>query len=323
MKTQTKTQTLTPTYTVLSAIEGGATNIPTLSKILNKHRSTIHETVNKCNTIGLLEKIGKNPITLNLTGKGKIYLMRTEKNINVGFSSLGVRKKKIRLHRLTIKFNLMDCRKENISWDKIVKVKNWSKKFKFIDYKNFKFTIEKTPKSIVLYLSAEINRDLDFYAELTNFILRHVRYADYYLKARGIYFDDLSGEVLHQHLAHDEPSNEMVESKSTVEVDLNRKAGAVFKTKMKAKAWLDWSKSKDKSILDIESNDLTYNEKLVLVPEKVHRIEVIQQNVQVLYDNMAENLKVYNQNILLHISVMKDIKKGVKDLAKATRRLKK
>jgi len=284
-----KTQTLTPTYITLSAIEGGITTIPGLTKILNKHRSTIHETVNKAIRVGYLTKIGRNPMVLELTGKGKIYLMRTEKNINVGFSSLGVTNKKIRIHRLSIKFNLLDDSKENLTWDKVIPIRNWSKKFKFIDFDGFKFTVEKTPKSIVLYLDAIIPRSKDFYAELTTFILRNVRYADYYLRVRGIRFDDLSGQVLHQHLASEEPSNELVGSKSAVEVGLGRKAQAVYKTDMKAKVWLDWSKSKDKSILDIESNDLTYNEKLILVPEKVHDIQVKQDLVGGLFSELAGN----------------------------------
>lgn len=313
-----KDQTLTPTYKVLSAIEGGITTIPHLTKILKKHRSTIHETVQKCNRMGLIEKIGKKPLVLNLTGKGKMYLMRIEKNMNVGFSSLGVRKKKIRVHRLSIKFNLLCDEKENVSWDKVIKVKNWSKKFKKIVFRDFNFTIEKTSKSIILYLNVELDKSLSFNSELIKFILRSVRFADYYLSKRGVRFDDLSGEVLHQHLASDELSNELVDSKSTVEIDLNRRAESVFPTKMSGKAWLDYSKSKDKSILDIESNDLTYNEKLILVPEKVHSIELSQRSVV----GMLDNLKVYNENILLHMSVMKDIKAGIKDLTKATKGLK-
>jgi hypothetical protein len=88
---------------------------------------------------------------------------------------------------------------------------------------------------------------------------------------------------------------------------------------MSAKAWLDYSKSKDKSLLDVESNDLTYNEKLILVPEKVHDIALNQGFVV----EMSKNLRVYNENILLHMSVMKDIRAGVKDLTKATKGLKK
>lgn len=298
--------------------------MPALCNILKVHKSNISRTANKAIKMGFLEKIGKKPAVLNLTGKGNLFLLRAEKNIKVAFSSLGVRNNatlsdsKIRLHRLSIKFNLLSDANENIKWDKITNVKNWSKKFKFIDVRGFKFTIEKTPKSVILYLDAVLDRNLDFFSQLMEFILRHVRFADYWLSRRGIRFDDQSGEVLHQHLAHNEPSNEKVDKKSTVEVGLGRKAESVFKTKMSAKAWLDWSKSRDKSILDIESNDLTYNEKLILVPEKVHAIA---ENQGFVID-MAQNLKAYNENIKLHMKVMHDIRKGIRDLTKTVGGLK-
>jgi hypothetical protein len=85
---------------------------------------------------------------------------------------------------------------------------------------------------------------------------------------------------------------------------------------MPARAWVDWSGCKDKSILDLESNDMTYTEKLIMVPE--HVSELLAHTI-VFDDIMArfsDSLVVYNKNIELHLSVLQEMRDTLRALRK-------
>jgi len=297
------------TYTVLSAIENGITTRKKLAEQLKKHKSNISRQVKKAKYFGLVTTIGKSPAVLELTGKGKIFIFHNSTNKSkVAQSSLCAKNKNnIRLHRLSMKFKILDDSKDSVQWEE-TPVKNWTKKImkidKFEGLNHFKYTIEKTPKHIILYGSAELPRD-NYEAAKTDFVLRLVRHADYWLKKRGVYFNDLSGETSNQHLAVEEKTNEYVDKHTTVEIDLGRTSTSFFKTKMAAKAWLDWSKKKDKSILDIESNDFSYNEKLVMVPEYVAEMYKETRELSSVIHIGLPALGEYNKNLKLHIEVQK------------------
>ena len=78
------TPTTNPIYTVLSLVDKGVTTIPEIAKQLGKHRTTIHETVNKAIRKGFLLKIVKSPMVLNLTGHGYKKLSSGVGEVNAG-----------------------------------------------------------------------------------------------------------------------------------------------------------------------------------------------------------------------------------------------
>lgn len=82
--TKKASPTTDPIYTLLSTVESGVTTVPEIAKQLGKHRTTIHEHVNKAIKKGLLLKIGKSPMVLNITGLGHKKLKSYVGEANAG-----------------------------------------------------------------------------------------------------------------------------------------------------------------------------------------------------------------------------------------------
>ena len=325
-----KDPTLSPTYIVLSSIEGGVTTVPALVKLLKKHKTTIYETINSCLNQGLVLRIGKSPAVYELTGSGKIFVMRVERNVGsilkVGKTSLVVNKKNIRLHRTTIKFKLLDDSKDVVKWTSTQQMKGWVKKFfkfrdEIINGEKCKFTVEKTTQHLILYYNRDVPRGKDAQKLLFDFTLRLVIYCGHWFRRQGVVFDDTSGQTIHQHLATEETTNSMVDTSTEVQIGLGRGASSFFDTEMWAKAWVDWSKKKDKSIMDVESNDLVYNEKIVLAPELIVDIRRDQRFIGSVFAEMSLNLAEYNTNIKLHTAVQRKQLQNLEKMNKLLERL--
>ena len=78
--------------------------------------------------------------------------------------------------------------------------------------------------------------------------------------------------IVNQHIANVSDVLSKVSSKSRqVQVNLNRKAVSALNT-LDQEAWakIDWSKGRP----EIETNDLAYEEKLLLMPEKVFSLDL-------------------------------------------------
>lgn len=329
-KPRKKDPTCSPTYIVLSSIEGGVTTVPALVKLLKKHKTTIYETINSCQEQGLVLRIGKSPAVYELTGSGKIFVMRVERNVGsilkVGKTSLVVNKKNIRLHRTTIKFKLLDDSGDVVRWTSVQQMKGWVKKFlkfrgEIINGEACDFTVEKTTKHLILYYSKDVPRSKDAQRLLFDFTLRLVIYCEHWFRSRGVVFDDTSGVTIHQHLASEEATNSMVDTSTEVQIGLGRGASSFFGTEMWAKAWVDWSKKRDRSVMDIESNDLVYLEKKVLVPELVVDIRRDQRFIGSVFAEMSLNLAEYNTNIKLHTAVQRKQLQNLEKMNKLLQRL--
>ncbi len=209
-----------------------------------------------------------------------------------------------RFHNLVLKFPILKDN-DSVKWSKTSLINNWVKKYYFEELP-LKLTIEKTSKSIILYLhQKEISKD-NFYTDLLQWSLKAVFYCHHFLKERGVVFDYFSGEVIRQHIATKAEEFEgFVDGKSTFEVDLKRSAKSIFKSKERAKVWIDRSWGE----LEVESNDLLYEEKLVRMPEIVFESNK-------LIKDFYRGLDSYNKNLKLHLSVMGNINKTLKVMRK-------
>jgi len=293
---------------ILSAIAKGAITNKVLAGVLKKSNSTIHRKLKNLEKQGLIQKIGY-PHIIELTARGRVYLTRKKPELKHNFSqfSLGTGKK-TRTHRIIVKVPITKDHSDNSIWDKVnKKFKNTTIYYKKeLPHPDMKITIAKVgSSSILIFLhEKEFNRGM-FVTHFMQYAWRAFYFAKHYLWQKGIYVDELEVEITQQHIANPEPEmDDKVDKKVTMEFDLGRKSKGVFPTDEDAKVWLDHSKGP----LEFETNDMAYAEKAAMMPEKVFEIGDKQALFASNLEHYNNSLKVYNENIKLHMSVMKDMR---------------
>lgn len=257
-----------------------------------------------------IKKIKSYPVFFEISGNGKIWLERYKRGIST-LSSLPVRQptqmttfteNSINFHDFKIKIPIM--KEGHAPETKKVKINNWIKQFARIELP-IPLTIEITTKSAILHLTAKnLPRNTDFFAKLTQWYFLSVLSANSYLKQRGYVLDLFSIEVISQHIASktNETTDKEIPKGSVVEIDLKRKAESIAKTEGKAKAWIDRSDG----IAEIETNDLTYEEKLLLMPETIERLDKKVDKNNEINTKYYESIKQYTKQINLHLNVEKN-----------------
>lgn len=311
----TRNATLPTNYKILQLIEQGLTVAPKLIRILMMNKTTIYRHLYNLTEQRLISKLGKSPAVYSATARGRIELMNFIKHTKsrtklhkVALPSLRLVPQKTRVHALAIKYPLLE---DNFTgdWDKVVSnFKNSIKNYIFIPEASV--TIEKTSKSIILHIHKKTINTRELLSGYLEWLNSLTAFTYYFLLKKGIKFDHWNGKIIRQHIATKAEDFEERVGKGTFEIDLNRKAKSYFPSSMDAKAWIDRSKGG----LEIESNDLPYKEKFLLMPELIFEID---NNVSDFKDNLElynRSLKVYDKNIKLHIEVMTEMKNTLKEM---------
>lgn len=223
-----------------------------------------------------------------VTEKGK----NTIKKKRFTIASQGMKKNKIRLHAMRISMPIVrEEPQPDGFWEKFNNdFRNWIPKYKTIPVP-IGFTINKTPKSIIVYIHS---REISDPEEAKSIAWRSSLYMQSYMRNKGIILDVWRTKITNQHYAIPDKMAEKITKKGVyVEVNLGREAQHILPLDKgtEAKAWIDQSKG----FPEVESNDLEYSAKYLKMPEMVAEI----YNMQFLY---AKNIK-------LHI---KWVKKGIK-----------
>jgi len=131
-------------------------------------------------------------------------------------------------------------------------------------------TIEVTPRNVRIYIKeTEVPRGYKGYLQLLNKVMKTVFMVHSALLQYGWVLDALEAQIPTQHIATTMPEFDKADLQAS-EVYLNRKAkglgGRV--NKQEARAWIDRSKG----VLEIETNDAAYEEKLILMPERMDEL---------------------------------------------------
>lgn len=267
--------------------------------------------IHKAEKLGYLEIKGKtNFLLLELTKEGKEFLARVKK------SSLPLRKQYTRLHNLAIKFPIL---KDNpkAKWQKTAQINNWIKHYSVVTFP-IGITLEKTTKHIIAYFHQFTTEKQMFLDEFYSWVLRGVYYVYYYLKKqKKITIDIFRSEIIRQHVANESPEfNPKVSKRKTVEVNLKRKAKSILPTNLQAKAWIDRSLGN----VDIETNDMLYEEKLLLMPEMIYSLaKTFLPAIEQLAYQINLHLEVQNQQLL----AIKELRKEISKISKILKELKK
>jgi hypothetical protein len=181
-------------------------------------------------------------------------------------------KDKISYHDFKIKLPIIKHGRLNKP-DKEVQVNGWIKEFYNLELP-VKITLEITTKSAILHFhSTELPRNSRFFAMLFSYAWKGTAGVVARLGQYGYKIDLMNAEVINQHIATqtNDATDKQVPNNSVVELGLNRKSKTITGTsETPAKAWIDKSKGK----LEIETNDLLYEEKLLKMPETVEEMRL-------------------------------------------------
>lgn len=223
------------------------------------------------------------------------------KAYNAGFSRY-LRQKKNRLHRLNVKFPILEDNKE-AKFDREHKLNNWIQKYTTLSFP-IGVTIKKTSKSIIAMFHEFETDNTRTLTDFFNHVMKGTNYVYYYcMKRLDIRIDIFNGEVIDQHLVNEMPELKgKIEESKTTTLSLNRKAKSFFKTKINAKAWIDHSKG----MPEIETNDFLYEEKLLAMPE----------NMEALRKELTPAVIELRNEIRVHLEIQRETLTALKEIGK-------
>jgi len=303
-------KSLTSIYRILVRISQGM--YPSqIARQLNMSKSHVNYFLKRLERCGYIKReFRTNFVCYSLTEKGNELL----KNIRSSKFSLPVREKHVRTHTLTIKFPILKDNPE-AKFDSKVEINNWIKQYALVTFP-IGITIEKTTKHVVVYFHKFYTKQSNFLSDFFSWVLRGVYYVYYYLmKEKGIQIDIFSGEIIRQHIANESPEfNKRVERKKTVEVSLNRKAKAIYPANFVAKAWIDRSLGN----VEIETNDMVYEEKLLLMPEIVHALD---KKLAPVLENLTKQINLHLEIQTQHIKAISELRQNINELVKVIKKM--
>lgn len=270
-----------------------------ISRQLNIPRSTIQDRLKRLIDIGLLKKEIKTSCTLyKMTRLGYIYLSSYRAELSRYLRG----KSKTRMHRLNIKFRIID---NNIKakFEKNYKLNNWIQRYTTVKFP-IGITIKKTPKSVIaMFHEFETKRS----SSLTDFfqhIMKGINYVYYFLiKEYKIKIDIFSGIITDQHIVNEMPElDKKLDKKVTTVMDLARVSKSIFPTEIRAKSWIDRSHG----MPEVETNDFLYEEKLLMMPEYIEKLS----------STFMPTMQDLSKQIYLHLQVQKDTQIIMKEIGK-------
>jgi len=284
-------------YRIMRGIQKGM--YPTqIARVLRLPKSTVLYHVKNLEKLGLVKRrFRTNFLVFEITEKGLDFMRKvrrgsipSRKNVEPG----------TRLHNLVIKFPIL---KDNpdAKWDSENELRNWVEKYLRVEFP-IGLTIKKTTRHVLVYFHQFRTRRSAFLSDFYNWVMKGVILVQQFLmNEKGIVIDVFDGRVVRQHVANESPEfDKHVERGSTAEVKLGRDAVSIFPSDEEARAWLD----KSLGLLDIETNDMLYEEKLLMMPEYMHEIA----------RRFLPAVEQYARQIRLHLEVLQGIKQAVEEL---------
>ena len=276
-----------------------------IARQLNMKRTAINYHINQLQAMKVIELDVFSSMKIY---KPSIYYDSYIQDANMPKTSLPSRKS--RIHSLRIVFPILEDN-PNVVMEKMNKnFKNWIPQYATIKFP-IGITIEKTTKNIVaMFHEFETKRQTCF-TDFFSWTMRGTYYVYYYLmKEYGIKIDLFNPTITHQHLANADPDLKgKVDGKQTTEIALQRKARGFFKTKLQGKAWMDFSTGR--GIPDIETNDMLYQERLLLMPETLHQLGAV----------MVPMMERLTEQVNLHLEIQRETLKTMQMIQKAMKKM--
>ncbi|MEM4039219.1 MAG: hypothetical protein QXS58_01335 [Thermoplasmata archaeon] len=296
---------------ILLLIERGHT-LKEISFQLDISRQLLHYHIKKLVAQGILIK---NFRFYELSEKGKDLLQTLKAELNAE----NIKKLSGAYVRSNIAIKLYILKDNpNIKFEREVEINNWIKEYTRVNFL-IPLTLEKTTKSIIVHIDKFEIEKKHFFSELFSKLMKILFFVYTYLKNKyNIEVDILNPKIVRQEFANYSPEYEnLVEKNIKIEVDLGRKAKNIFDELMdaNAKVWIDRSFN----VLEIETNDKSYEEKLLLMPENVDKlikkIELLENNNVELYNKFIKILEEMTKILEINMNEIKLIEKILENLA--------
>jgi len=266
---------------VLEAVE----KYQSLSKIaasLGYSKSRMSEILNILEEKGFVKSISKKPRIVMLTNKGRKLIDRNENSMGNIWYLVGLRRleKFVFICKVVFRgFDFEGFRGRWVDWG------NGS------GYYNLRFDLGSIrvfrDGKAVIYLS---RLDPSRYSSLYAAVFDGLYHAVSYLYSIGIVVDWTTLKQVDQEVVFDQSDYDNLVKKGKYSVDLARKAEGILNyLDNNAKAWLDRSMGP----LEIETNDLEYTRRLLLMPEIIYNLD----------KKLAPILEELSNQIRLHLEV--------------------
>ncbi len=293
---------------------------PTIvAKTLGISKQRLHYYLKKAYEMGLLEKKKAGIVTfykltphgIDLLKNSKKSLVTYEDDKKTSHSHDFDRKfiKNVRIHHFTVKFPI-EIDNERLKAGRENELKNWNERYFKIH--GLKVTLKKTTKHIIAYFhEIKIPADSRFFANLTLYFARYFNALKEILWQRyRILIDIGKAQVISQHLANYIPvltelADKTTTKQSRITVYLGRNAKTITgEIDQEAYAEIDYSKFRETGLPEWETNDLLYEEKLLLMPEFVFALD----------KKLTPAINWLAENIITHKQVLEDMKNTLRDI---------
>jgi len=258
-------------------------------------RKNLEYHLKKLEVAGFIRKIPRTkPLFFELTEAGKQHIA------NKGQKSLiRCENPLIKIHNFSVEMPLIRDVSQGF-WEKSWELKNWIKSWKNLE--GWGVSVEKTPKTLTVNLQPTEQPPEKVYP-----IIYRMAFlvADYLLKF-GIEVDSWEARITKQESSCSDPTVRALTDKGiTVRQGLGRPVTKIFEADpvKPAVAWIDASLGRP----EIESNDVEYSRRYILVPEMV-------KQVLDMTAHSFEFQKVYTENLKLHMKVMQGIDKTMRTI---------
>ena len=290
--------------------------LPAIRKALGLSPQLLNYYVRRLERMGYIEVIRAYPRILRITPAGKKALYNGELKESTGRQS-GRPTPSIRLHAVQVVIPVIKKGKEIGGKD--VKMKGWARKI--LDTNIPDVTAECYEADGKPYIRLFIHdliapRTAQGLVELQNMLTRILYVANAYFTKRGWLLDIFHVKEIHRHIENQLPEYED-KAEGHVTVTLPRKARSFLtgeETDHQAHAWLDRSKGP----LGVESDDRLYEERLILMPETVDRIDKV---VTALAADTAPLLRQLHDDLGMHLEAVQQIAMGQTTLNKLLHRM--
>lgn len=282
-----------------------------IAEKLKKNPSVVSRALRRLEQKGYLKRTIPYPAFYDLTPKGKVTLLRRNSAITslpVNNSTISFFKGKVSFHDFKVKLPILE-HGQIPKGAKSVPINGWIKRYYHLELP-VKLTLELTTRSAILHFE-EVNlpRNSQFYTHLYRWYILGTFGAINYLKKYNYSVDVFAASVISQHIANrtGKAVDAAIPAHAVTSIELGRNAHTPLgEAPREAVAYIDKSEG---NTTHVESNDLTYEEKILRMPESIH-------NLTARETVFIEAIGTYTAQVKEHLAVMRQIKRSLRSMDK-------
>jgi DNA-binding Lrp family transcriptional regulator len=282
-----------------------------IAEKLKKNPSVVSRALRRLEQKGYLKRTIPYPAFYDLTPKGKVTLLRRNSaimSLPVNNSTIPFFKGKVSFHDFKVKLPILE-HGQIPKGAKSVPINGWIKRYYHLELP-VRLTLELTTRSAILHFE-EVNlpRNSQFYTHLYRWYILGTFGAINYLKKYNYSVDVFAASVISQHIANrtGKAVDAAIPAHAVTSLGLGRKAYTPLgEVQREAVAHIDKSEG---NTTHVESNDLTYEEKVLRMPESIDDMKGREAA-------FMDAIGIYTTQVKRHLAVMDKIERSIAHLDK-------